>query len=290
MRYKNKITSFIIILAAFTVFAVASPIYAATTNTKSDPSVTQTLTKTYNADPSVQIGMLVKLKKGDTNSVVALDGNSVRDLLGVAVSQNSTSLSLTPSVITAQQVLVTTSGRVGVLVSNQNGPIKSGDGLAVSSIDGVAMAAAATQKQIIGKAAGDFNGKNNVIGTITVKDNLNKQQKVTISRLYAVISPSSNPQYQQQVDFVPGFMTSIANTAAGKSVSVARIYMSLAVLVSTVIIAGNLMYAGVRSGMIAVGRNPLSKKSIIRSLIQTAIVALIVFIIGVFAVYLLLKL
>lgn len=287
----RKIKRINLIAAAFivTIMAVSLPVHAATSS-KSDASVNQTLTKTYNADTSVQIGMLVKLKKGDSSSVTALDGNSVKDLLGVAVSQNSTSISLTPSVVTAQQVLVTTSGRVGVLVSDQNGPIKSGDNLALSSIDGVAMAANANQQQIIGKAASDFTGKNNVIGTIKMKDSTNKQQNVNIGRVYAVIAPSSNPQFQQQVDYIPGFLTAIANTAAGKSVSVARIYLSLAVLISTVIISGNLMYAGVRSGMIAVGRNPLSKKSIIRSLIQTAIVALIVFISGVFAVYLLLKL
>jgi len=51
-----------------------------------------------------------------------------------------------------------------------------------------------------------------------------------------------------------------------------------------------VMYSGIRSGMIAVGRNPLSKKSIIRSLIQTVIAGLIIFLAGVFAVYLLLKL
>jgi hypothetical protein len=51
-----------------------------------------------------------------------------------------------------------------------------------------------------------------------------------------------------------------------------------------------MLYSGIRSGMIAVGRNPLSKKSIMRSLIETVIAGLIVFAVGIFAVYLLLKL
>ena len=75
-----------------------------------------------------------------------------------------------------------------------------------------------------------------------------------------------------------------------KKVSAARIYLGLAVLALTTVITGNLVYSGVRSGMISVGRNPLSKKSIIKSLIQTVIAGLIIFIVGVLAVYLLLKL
>ena len=55
-------------------------------------------------------------------------------------------------------------------------------------------------------------------------------------------------------------------------------------------IAATLLWSGVRSGMISIGRNPLSKHSIIQGLMQVIIVAVLIFIIGVFAVYLLLKL
>ncbi|HVX24230.1 MAG TPA: hypothetical protein VG992_02710, partial [Candidatus Saccharimonadales bacterium] len=68
------------------------------------------------------------------------------------------------------------------------------------------------------------------------------------------------------------------------------IYLSLVVLLAITFIVANVMYSGIRSGMIAVGRNPLSKKSIIRSLIQTVIAGLTIFVAGVLAVYLLLKL
>jgi hypothetical protein len=55
-------------------------------------------------------------------------------------------------------------------------------------------------------------------------------------------------------------------------------------------VSGSLIYSGIRSGMIAIGRNPLSKKSIVRGIIQVVIVGLIIFLVGVFGVYLLLKL
>ena len=55
-------------------------------------------------------------------------------------------------------------------------------------------------------------------------------------------------------------------------------------------IAGSLIYSAVRSSLIAIGRNPLSKKSIIRGLFQVVIIGLMVFLSGIFGVYLLLRL
>jgi hypothetical protein len=46
----------------------------------------------------------------------------------------------------------------------------------------------------------------------------------------------------------------------------------------------------VRSSMIALGRNPLSRKSILRGMFQVIITSIIIFICGLFGVYLLLKL
>ena len=64
----------------------------------------------------------------------------------------------------------------------------------------------------------------------------------------------------------------------------------MAVLFAAAAVSGALIYSGVRSGMIAIGRNPLSKKSILRGIVQVIIVAITIFLIGIFGVYLLLKL
>jgi hypothetical protein len=49
------------------------------------------------------------------------------------------------------------------------------------------------------------------------------------------------------------------------------------------------LYAGVRSSVISMGRNPLARKTIIRNLIQIVLIALIILVTGLIAVYLLLK-
>ena len=77
---------------------------------------------------------------------------------------------------------------------------------------------------------------------------------------------------------------------AEKPVSPIRIYLSIGVASISVIAAIAIIYAGVRSGVISIGRNPMSKKSIFRALIETILTSLLILIIGMFAVYLLLKL
>ena len=65
---------------------------------------------------------------------------------------------------------------------------------------------------------------------------------------------------------------------------------ALAMFLISVIVAASLLWAGVRSGITAIGRNPLSQNFIIRGLDQVIILAAAVFAIGLFGVYLLLRL
>jgi len=51
-----------------------------------------------------------------------------------------------------------------------------------------------------------------------------------------------------------------------------------------------VLYGGIRSSIISIGRNPLAKKSIVRGLIQVITVGVIILVIGLFSVYLLLRL
>lgn len=51
-----------------------------------------------------------------------------------------------------------------------------------------------------------------------------------------------------------------------------------------------VIYAGVRNSVISIGRNPMTKKSIFRALMEIILTSLLILIIGLFAVYLLLRL
>jgi hypothetical protein len=252
--------------------------------------ISNSVANTYNADSSVQQGMIVQLKDKAPNDVVPLTATSTGKILGIVIPNTNVAIVLSPTTITKQQVLVATTGKFSVLVSNQNGPIKVGDYLSISALAGVAMKAGIGQPQVIGKAAGNFTGTANVLGAINLKDQLGKDTKVAIGRITIDISIAHNPLDQKTVDLLPAFMVNLAQSVANKSVSVARIYVSSVILFVVTIVTAVMLYSGVRSGMIAVGRNPLSKKSIIGSLIQTVFAGLIILIVGVLAVYLILKL
>jgi hypothetical protein len=298
--YKNKHFSrikLIIVSAALVLFWTVPALAASKTTTTAKPAakaapinISGAITTTYSADSTVQLGMIVQLKDKAPTSVVPLTTASTSKALGVVIPNSNVAIVLTPQNVTKQQVLVATNGTYNVLVSNQNGPIKVGDYLAISAVAGVAMKAGFTEQQVIGKAAGNFTGSGNVISAIKLKDQLGKDTTLALGRIQVDINIAHNPLNQKTIDHVPAFLANLAQAVASKSVSVARIYLSTVILAVTTVITSIMLYSGVRSGMVAVGRNPLSKKSIIKSLIQTIIAGLIIFIVGIFAVYLLLKL
>ncbi len=284
----------------FLLFVWTTPVFAASkdstspaANSKSTSApvdISNDVANTYNADASVQQGMIVQLKENAPTDIVALTSLSPDKILGIVIPNTNVTIVLTPATVTKQQVLVATKGKYSVLVSNQNGPIKVGDYLSISAIAGVAMKAGVDQPQVVGRATSDFSGTASVISSLTLKDQSGKDTKVAIGRIIVDITIAHNPLNQKTVDFVPAFLIGLAQSVANKSVSVARIYLSSVILFVSTIVTAIMLYSGVRSGMIAVGRNPLSKKSIMKSLFQTVIAGLIVFIVGVLAVYLLLKL
>ncbi|HVW23217.1 MAG TPA: hypothetical protein VHB51_01910 [Candidatus Saccharimonadales bacterium] len=283
-------------VALVAVLALGAPASAATKNNKSSsqtPSkgvVTQAVTQTYNADSSVQNGMIVMLKPKDSGTVVPLNPDNIAAMFGVVVPQGDATIVLTPSEVKQQQVLVATSGKNKVLVSTQNGPIQIGDYITISAIAGVGMKADLHQTEVIGKAAGNFSGTSNVLSSVKLTGSSGKTTSVAIGSVPVDMYITHNPLFQQPADFVPGFLAKAAATVASHPVSVARIYLSVVLLAIAGFLTANMLYSGVRSGMMAVGRNPLSKKSIIKSLLQTVIAGLIVFVAGVLAVYLILKL
>ncbi len=104
------------------------------------------------------------------------------------------------------------------------------------------------------------------------------------------IGVAKNPLLKATEPNLPNALRKAAATIAGKPVDAVRVYISILVFGITTVVAGSLLYGGVRSALISIGRNPLSKKSIIRGMIQVVITGLMVFISGVFGVYLILRL
>lgn len=253
------------------------------------PVAAQTVSQGYGVTGTVQKGMIVMLDPKDSTKVTPLTNKRDKAMHGVVVSANDTVVSLGGD-NTANQVYVASNGKYDALVSTQNGPIKKGDIISISALDGIGMKADAGQSVNLGKALTAFDGEKNVSGTAQLATS-GGNREVTIGLAQVDIGISRNP-FAASVEGppVPAFLRKSGENIAGKPVSTIRLYVSLAVLLITIFMAGSLLYGGVRSSLVSIGRNPLAKKSILRGLIQVVVLGLIVFVIGLFAIYLLLKL
>lgn len=252
----------------------------------------QAVTHAYKTDSTLQRGMIVRLAEKDNTKVEAVKSEDITKMEGVVVAANDSPVTLSSQDQTTQQVFVATTGRYFVLVSNQNGAIKKDDYITISSLAGVGMKADGKQSRIIGKALSGFDGKSNVSGQTTVKNSDKKDIPIALGLLAVDINVGRNPIEQTAESIVPGLevLQKAAGTIADKPVAPAQIYLGLVALIVTAIVAGSILYAGVRTSMVAIGRNPLAKSSVMRNLLQVVVTSIIILIIGVTAVYLILKL
>jgi hypothetical protein len=251
------------------------------------PIMAQTFTQGYGVDGKVQTGMIVRLKEGDTTKVQAVSKDQMDKMHGIVVNPNDAAVTLSGD---GQKVFVATRGRYEILVSTENGPLKEGDFITVSALKGVGMKAGTVEPLIIGRATTAFDGTSKVGGSAKIKDSTGGDHDVKLGRVMAEINIGKNPLLKSEDPNLPEFLEKASEAIAGKKVDAVRVYIALFVFFITTIVSGSLLYGGVRSGIISMGRNPLSKKLIIRGMMQVVVAGLIIFILGIFAVYLLLKL
>lgn len=254
------------IIAAFLVVLSSGAVFA------------DAIVRSFDAIGSLQPGWVVAISKNSDSTVELAPSSDPERIYGVVIDPSSAPLTVQKE---AQQVFAANSGDFPLLVSTQGGEIHSGDYLTLSKTDGIAAKAGSSDTFIVGRALEDFRG-----GGATI---VYANDGSAIGRIMAQITPGKNPLLKEEAT-VPQPLLKASETFAGRPVSSVRIYSAVAVFVVAVIIAAVLLWGGIRSAMIAIGRNPLSRHSILRGLIQVILAAASVLIIGLIGVYLLLKL
>lgn len=250
------------------------------------PLSAESVAKGYSSDQTLQRGMLVSVKLDDPKKIEAVTADSLDRLRGVIIQPSDIPVSLSTK---GQKILVANSGTYDVLISDQGGPIVPGDYISISSLEGIGMKASQEQRIILGQAITEFQGTTDSIGSSILEGN--DQQKVNFGRVKVSIAVNNNPLFKTpETPKIPGILDKISQTIANKPVSPPKVYLAVAIFSVASIISGIMLYSGARNSLISLGRNPLSKKDILRGLLQIVILSLIVFITGLFGVYLLLKL
>lgn len=244
----------------------------------------------YAADTPLDNGTIVLLTGKDSNRVKIATQAELQNMFGVTVDRNQLPLTISNASL-QNEVFVAVSGTYSVLVSTQGGSIAAGDYVTLSSINGVAMKAGTEEKTVFGRAAGAFDGKGVTLGKTDLKDKSgNTSQTVTFGSIPVTIDIRRNPNDKSTKANVPEPLQRLGEAIAEKEVSPIRIYLSMGITFVCLVAAIVVLYSGVRNGLISIGRNPMSKKSIFRALLSVILTSVLIVIIGLFAVYLLLKL
>lgn len=243
----------------------------------------------YTTEAPIDTGRIVFLADANKNLVKVASQAEVQNMFGVTVDPKQLPFTITGGEA-ANQAFVATSGTYSVLVSNQTGDIASGDYLTLSSVNGVAMKAGDEEVTVFGRANADFSSKSVNLGTTQLKDSSGATQTVVLGSVPVTIDIKNNPNHKSTDSNLPEFLKRVGQAIAEKEVSPVRLYLSVGIALVSLIAAIAVLYAGVRNSVISIGRNPMSKKSIFKALVQVIITSALILIIGLFAVYLLLKL
>lgn len=290
---KNKHILGLVLAVTVACLSFVAPV-AAATNTTGKPATTeapvsvQTVAQAYGTTKPLQQGLIVQLDEKNKANVTTATYKKSKNMFGVTIAAGNSAVSVS-SAAAGEQVYVVTSGRYTVLVSNQNGPVSTGDIVSISAIDGIGMKADTVEEFVLGRAVTSFDGKKDVISTTNLKDSTGKQIKAAIGTVTVDIAITKNPLQTSGQNGVPDFIQKMAVGIVGKPISSPQLYASIVILVVGIGVVAALLYGGIQSGMTAIGRNPLAKKSILRNMVQVIVAGLMIFIGCLIAVYLVLK-
>ena len=279
-----KITQFIIGGTLAVIFAIL------TTLTVSAAGYGGGSVQGYSAEQPIDYGTIVELANRDLHQVKAASQAQLKNMFGVVVDPQQLPFRISSENL-KNETHVAVNGTYNVLVSTQNGSINPGDYITLSSVNGVGMKAGTEEASVLGRAVAEFNDQSVSRGSVEIKDvGGNKINTVKLGSIAITIEIQSNPNEKSTKANVPDVLERVGQAIAEKEVSAIRIYISMAITAICLITALVVLYVGVRSSVISIGRNPMSKRSIFRALLEVILTSALILVIGLFAVYLLLRL
>ena len=237
----------------------------------------------YKATEALPSGTLVSVKPTNPEEIEPATPDNINHLLGVVVREAETLLAVSGNGSNTQ---VSTSGLASVWVSDLAGPIKRGDAITASRLNGIGVKATA-EVRILGIAQTNFDTSNsqNIERTETINNPESGAQSINIGRIPVLLQVGKNLQAQTDLAFLPDFLNQTANTIAGESVAPIRILGGLILIILAFLTDIILLYGAVSSAIISLGRNPLSKGSVYRGLVQVALISVAILLTATLASY-----
>lgn len=218
------------------------------------------ISHSYRSTNSVTSGGIVSLDSRQTGYVEPANTSNGAQLLGVAVAGNDSLIAVDATPGTVQ---VATSGTATTLVSTLNGDINVGDQIGVSPFNGVGMKAL-PGSHTIGLAQTAFNSATQGATSrqVTNKDGTPAQVSIGYIRLNIAIGLANTTGGQADLNS----LQKIAKSLTGHTVSTTRVLLSLVIAIVSMTALITLIYASIYGSIISIGRNPLAKYAVFRTL------------------------
>ena len=247
-------------------------------------AITANVSHSYSADLQIIDGSIVSFVKNDSGHIELANTQNGTRLLGVSLPSNQSLIAVDPSKTSVQ---VAISGIVNVLVSTVDGDIKVGDQISVSPFSGIGMKAS-SGKYVVGVAQTEFNYNSSGANIEKVKDVKGKTNNEYIGLIRLSLAVGTNGTAAgggQQINLLQKLVKSLT----GHTIPTLRILLAVVVVVVSFVTLVTLVYASVYGSIISIGRNPLAKYAVYKTLFAVMMAASLIIILASLTVYFLLK-
>jgi len=218
------------------------------------------ISHSYHSLGSIPNGSLVSLDASRSDYVQLGDTGNGSRLLGVAVAKDDSLLAVDPA---DDRVQVATTGNATALVSDLNGDIKVGDQISVSPFSGVGMKAS-PGLYVIGLAQTPFSKSSQSVQEQTVTDKQGHSSRIEIG--YVKVNVAVGRGINGSGAQILNGLQRLGQSLTGKVISTPRLVISLVVTFVATLSLITLMYASIYGSIISIGRNPLAKYAVFRTL------------------------
>jgi hypothetical protein len=242
------------------------------------------ISHSYQGARSITNGSIVSLDPKRSDYVQAANSANGARLLGVAVGGNDSLLAVDA---TPGKIQVATSGNASVLVSTLGGNVNVGDQVSVSPFNGVGMKAQPGAR-VVGLAQTGFNDRTQGATEQTVTDKDGKKSQIAVGFISLTIAIGTSNTSDPQLENLNGLQR-FTRSVTGHTVSTLRIAISLVIVAVSLLALITLVYASIYGSIISVGRNPLAKYAVFRTLGSVLGMAALTTLVAGITVYLLLR-
>jgi hypothetical protein len=260
---------------AITILALASLVPAGASSAN--------ISRSYSSETNIKNGSIVSLDPTQQDFVQLANIDNGSRIVGVAVVSSESLLAVDP---TEGAVQVATSGSANTLVSNLNGDIKVGDKVAVSPFGGIGMKAE-PGSAVVGLAQTGFSKDTGgaVKQEITNKNGHKSTIYVGFVRLNIAIGSAGTANSTERLSG----LQKLAKSLTGHTISNTRVVVALIVAGVALLALITLVYASIYGSIISIGRNPLAKYAVFRTLGSVLGMVVMISIIAALTVFFLLR-